>query len=147
MTDGERARQLLESDSSRTCAFVKGEESFTRAERGVKPLLALLEERSLRGFSAADRVAGRAAAFLYVLLGVKEVYAEVMSASAVEVFRAHKIAYGYQNLTPYIVNRQGSGLCPMEEATEGISDPTEGLRAIREKLSLLRTQASSGENV
>ena len=138
MSDIERARAILRENSALTCAFVRGEETFTSTERGVKPLLALADEgKKLQGFSCADRVVGRAAALLYVLLGAEEVYAEVLSRSGEEVFKAHKIAYGYDVFTEHIVNRAGAGLCPMELATEGISDPVEALSAIRKKLKEL----------
>ena len=56
---------------------------YSSTERGVKPLLDFIENGpNLRGFSAADKIVGKAAALLYVLLGVKEVYAPVMSETA-----------------------------------------------------------------
>lgn len=137
MSDRERARALLKENAALTCAFVRGEEIITSTERGVKPLLALLDGATLQGFSCADRVVGRAAALLYVLLGAKEIHAEVLSRSGEEVFKTHKIAYGYDDFSEHIVNRAGTGLCPMELATEGISDPQEGLNAIRKKLKEL----------
>ena len=138
MSDIERARAILTENAALTCAFVRGEERFTSTERGVKPLLALLDGgKPLQGFSCADRVVGRAAALLYVLLGAEEVYAEVLSRSGEEVFKAHKTTYGYDVFTERIVNRAGTGFCPMELATEGISDPQEALHAIRKKLKEL----------
>ncbi len=138
--DLERARELLGEDPAYTCAFVRGKEQFTSAQRGVAPLLALADEgKTLEGFSCADRVVGRAAALLYAFLGAKEVYGEVLSASAEEIFKAQKIAYGYGVFTQSIVNRQGTGPCPMEEATEGIFEPLKGLCAIRVRLRAMRT--------
>ncbi len=138
MNDIGRARAILKENAALTCAFVRGEEMLTSAERGVKPLVALAEEgKRLQGFSCADRVVGRAAALLYVLLGAKEVHAEVLSRAGEEVFKAHKTAYGCDIFTERIVNRAGTGLCPMELATEGISDPAEGFHAIRNKLKEL----------
>ena len=67
-----------------TCVLCKEDIVCTSTERGVKPLLNWLDRGvDLHGFSAADKVVGKAAAFLYVLLGVKEVYAPVMSESAI----------------------------------------------------------------
>lgn len=134
MSDLERAKALLAQDPSLTCAFVRGGETVTSSERGVKPLLSWAEAgKTLEGFSAADRVVGRAAALLYVFLNVKEVFAFVLSEPAEEAFQTHKTAYGYQKRTKGIVNRAGTGPCPMEQATEGITDPAEALKAIRRK--------------
>ena len=68
--DMTKARSLLESGDY-TCVVCHGDTVHTATERGVKPLLNWLDEgMDLRGFSAADRVVGRATAFLYCLLGV-----------------------------------------------------------------------------
>ena len=138
MSDIARAREILQKNAALTCVFVRGEEVFTSTERGVKPLVMLVDEgKSLSGFSCADRVVGRAAALLYVFLGAEEVYAEVLSRSGEEVFKTHKIAYGCDIWTERIINRAGTGLCPMELATDGISDSVEALSAIRAKLKQL----------
>ena len=138
MNDLEHAKSLLE-DGSYTLALVKGGETITSYERGVKPLLGLLDEgKDLRGFSAADRVVGKAAAFLYVLLGVQTVYANVISTLAEGVLRGHGIAVEAQTRTERILNRAGDGFCPMETAVENISVPTEAYRAIKAKLKEMK---------
>ena len=77
--DLDKARSLL-GTGAYTCVFCRADRVYTATERGVKPLLSWLDDGTdLTGFSAADRVVGRATAFLYCLLGVKEVYAKVMS--------------------------------------------------------------------
>ena len=79
MDNWEKAKTLL-AEGGYTCVICGGDKVYTSHERGVKPLLELLEQGAeLKGFSAADRVVGKAAAFLYVLLGVSAVYAGVIS--------------------------------------------------------------------
>jgi len=86
MKDLKKARQLLAGEY--TCVVCREDTVYTTTRRGVKPLVSWLEEGvDLRGFSAADRVIGRATAFLYVLLGVRSVWARVMSAPAAQVLR------------------------------------------------------------
>lgn len=133
MSDLERAKELLEKNPALTCAFVHGEQVVTSELHGVKPLLEHIEG-GLNGWSAADKVVGRGAALLYVLLGVRELYAQVLSRSAEEVLKLHRIPYQCDILTDMIVNRRGDGPCPMEAATKGIVDPQEGLKAIQNKL-------------
>ena len=138
MNDLQKAQALLKENKSLTCVFVCGEEVKTSELRGVRPLLELIGENgSLKGWSAADKVVGRAAALLYAYLGVDAVFAEVLSKFAEEVFLAHGIAYTYETFTESIVNRKGDGPCPMEQATRGILDPEEGLVAVRKKLKEL----------
>ena len=84
MSDLERARAIL-LEGGYTCVLTRGETIHTATARGVKPLVDWLDSGlELRDFSAADKVVGRATAFLYVLLGVKEVHSLVMSTPARE---------------------------------------------------------------
>lgn len=127
-----RAVDILESGGV-TVAMCRGGELYTSAERGVKPLLELVREnRDMSGFSAADKVVGRAAAFLYVLLGVAEVYGGAMSAGADRLLRRRGIKSSCGCLTEKIINRAGTGLCPMESAVADIPDdrPEEALAEI-----------------
>ena len=122
-----------------TCVLCKEDTTHTATDRGVAPLLRWVEEaRPLTGFSAADRVVGRGAAFLYVLLGVKEVYARVMSHPAAEVLQSHGIAVSADTLVDGIINRQGTGPCPFEAAVIDITDAQNALTAIRAKMAALK---------
>lgn len=119
-----------------TCVLCKEDATYTATARGVAPLLYWVNENlDLRGFSAADRVVGRGAAFLYVLLGVKEVYAHVMSHPAAQVLRDHGIAVSSENYVEGIINRKGTGPCPFEAAVMDITDPQKALAAIRQKMA------------
>lgn len=136
-TDLQRAKTLLENHNY-TCVLCKGETIITSTKRGVKPLVDMLDgTEDLNGFSTADKIVGKAAAMLYVLLGVKEVYAEVMSKAAEEVFAKYMIICEYGELTENIINRNGDGICPMEKAVQEIDDPVSGAKAIKDKLDLL----------
>ena len=136
-TDLERAKKLLEGGGY-TCVLCKNGQVFTASQRGVRPLLDWLDDGTeLSGASAADKVVGKAAAMLYCLLGVRAVYAGVLSQPALEVLQGHGIETTFGRLVPFIENRDKTGLCPMEEATLPLSDPAEAPAAIREKLRLL----------
>lgn len=128
------ARQLLE-DGDYTCVLCKGSDIRTSTARGVRPLLELLDEGSWAGYSAADKVVGKATAFLYVLLGVRAVYAPLMSESAICVLESHGIEFHYVTKVPAIFNRSRTGFCPMESATRDIEDPQLALSAVREALA------------
>ncbi|MCM1285882.1 MAG: DUF1893 domain-containing protein [Acetobacter sp.] len=107
-------------------------------KRGVKPLLDWIDRGlDLKGFSAADKVVGNAAAFLYVTLGIKEIYANVVSRSAVETLEKYGIKIQYNELAEYIINRAGTGKCPMEDAVKNAVSPNEALMAIRIRLKEL----------
>ena len=127
------ARNLLDTGKY-TCAVCRADISYTATDRGVAPLLNWMNAGlDLQDFSAADRVVGRATAFLYALLGVKEVYAGVMSKPAAEVLTSHGISASWGKLVEGIINRRGDGPCPFEAAVLEISDAREALTAIRIK--------------
>ena len=134
-SETEKARAFLESGGY-TCVVCRGDITYTATERGVKPLLSWLDGGTdLTGFCAADKVVGRATAFLYCLLGVEEVYAQVMSRPAAQVLEAHGIVVQVGQLVDGIINRRGTGPCPFEAAVMDIDDAEEALIAIRAKLA------------
>lgn len=133
--DLNRAIALL-SEGHYTCVACKGELLHTATFRGVKPLVRWLDERTdLSGFSAADKVVGKATAYLYCLLGVRAVHAYVMSTAAMEVLRTHGIDARCDKEVPGIINRTGDGPCPFEAAVWDIHDPDEALDAIVRKMT------------
>jgi len=121
-----------------TCVLTDGLHTYTSHQRGVRPLLELLDSGAdLKGFCAADKVVGRAAALIYCLMEIQALRAGVISESALSVLRDHGIETLYSRLVPGIRNRTDTGPCPMEQATTGIDDPREAILAIRKKLNEL----------
>lgn len=138
MKDLQNAKKILE-DGNFTCVLCSGDTVHTTAERGVKPLVRWLTEGTdLRNFSAADRVVGKATAYLYCLLGVKAVHSRVMSGAAARVLEENGIAASQDALVENIINRQGTGICPFEETVWEIRDPQEALAAIRCKMEQMK---------
>ena len=134
MKDLTNAKDLL-SSGNYTCVLCSGDTIHTTTERGVKPLVRWLTEGTdLNGFSAADRVVGKATAYLYCLLGVKAVHSLVMSGAAARVLEENGITATQDILVENIINRQGTGICPFEEAVWEIHDPGNALTAIRAKM-------------
>ena len=138
MSDLSKAKHIL-IEGAHTCVLCRGDAVYTADARGVTPLVDWLDSGlDLRGFSAADKVVGRATAFLYVLLGVRAVHALVMSTPAKEALVAGGIEADCDREVSGIINRRGDGPCPFEEAVLGITDPMEALTAIRKKQLLMR---------
>lgn len=127
--DLQNARALLSSGDF-TCVLSRGAHTITCTTRGVRPLVDLLSVGTLPGYSAADKVVGKATAFLYVLLGVRSVYAPVMSRPALEVLRSHGIEAICDNVVDAIFNRDHTGFCPMETAVREIQEPEPAHKAI-----------------
>ena len=137
MHDLEKARSLLEKENC-TCVICRGEDVILDHRRGIRPLMELLESgKDLQGYSAADKVVGKAAAFLYCLLGVKALHAGILSEPAREVLASAGITVVYDTLVPAIRNRAGDGFCPMETAVWDLDEPALAPDAIRIALQKL----------
>lgn len=138
MTDLEKAKSILRADGA-SCVLCRGEEVYRSDKPGIAPMLNFLDNGTvLNGFSAADKIIGKAAAMLFVLAGVSEVYGEVVSRAALPVLEAHGIRCSFGTLTDRIVNRAGDGICPMEATVAGIDDPVCALPALKATLARLR---------
>lgn len=138
MTDLDAARKTLLTGEY-TCVLCHNDLLRTSTRRGVAPLLAWLEAGDVPpGFSAADKVVGRATAFLYCLLGAKAVYAAVISRGALQVLEENGIAVTYDQQVDSIRNRQNDGVCPMEAATQSVTRPQDAPAAIYAALEALK---------
>lgn len=140
MEDLKRAVSVLEEEHC-TCVLCKGKVIYASSARGVKPLLEWIGNKTdLSGFSAADKIVGKASALLFTKVGVSAVYAPVMSEAAVAVFHKNKIAAHCDEVVPLIINRRGTGPCPMEDALEGIDDPDRAYEIILATLKKMESK-------
>ena len=110
-----RAKQIL-TDENLTCVAVKGDIVHKSNERGIAPVIGWVQGGiDLNGFSIADKVVGKAAAYLFLSCGVTSVYAETISTGGAEVLERHGIAFTYGTMTDQIMNRVKNGMCPLEK--------------------------------
>ena len=124
-----------------TLVICKDEDIIKSDVTGIRPVMNLIDsKKDYKGYSAADKIVGRAAAFLYTLLQVKNLYGETMSKGAVEILKNAGIYYEYKTLTDCIENRQKTGMCPMDEAVKDIDNPKDAYEAIRNKIKFLQSQ-------
>ena len=129
-----KAKQIL-LDNNHRLVIIMDDIITTSNERGVKALLNLLDgSTDFSGAYAADKVVGKAAAMIYVLLGIKELYASVISDGAKAIVESQGILLEYDEAVPYIVNRQGDGVCPMELAVGDEKDPEKAVEKVKIKL-------------
>ncbi len=134
MTQLEKAKHLL-FDGEFTCVMLTASNTtVTSHQRGVKPLLEWIDSGvDGKHAVAADKVVGKATAFLYVKLGVDAVYARVISRPALAVLGANGIQAEYDTLAEHIINRAGDDICPFEKEVLGVDDPEQAFVAIRRK--------------
>lgn len=131
----EQAKKLLREEHA-TCVIVSGENTILSRERGIRPVLEQIEKapNMLKGASVADKVIGKSAALLFIYAGIREIHSLVMSEYAVLVFEKFGIIYSYEKKVPYIVNREGNGMCPMEQAVLETESPDTAYLVLIEKV-------------
>ncbi|MBR5371552.1 MAG: DUF1893 domain-containing protein [Oscillospiraceae bacterium] len=136
MTDLDIAVSQLVGHSICLC---KDGSFFTDDGRGISPMMRLIaEEKDLAGYSAADVIVGKAAAMLFVKAGIVCVFGKTVSRSGLDYLTEHSIPCTYETLTASIINRQGTGICPMEDAVLEISDCEAGYTALKRRMEELR---------
>lgn len=144
MRDIDRAKSGLSRANLVVC---NGERELALPARGIGPLLEICESgEDWRGASAADCIVGKAAALLFASLRVAEVYGAVMSRGAIDVFEAYSIVHSCGTECEYIINRSGTGMCPMECAVAQIDDPQEAVAVLRRTMDALARENAKGGN-
>ena len=114
--------------------------NHTEKSRGINGIMKLLEQNKLSGCFIADEIIGRGAAMIFVAGGVKACYGLTMSKGALELLEKQGIKATYATLTDSIINRQGTGPCPMESAIADITDTTQAIVALKEALAALQNK-------
>jgi hypothetical protein len=130
----QKAKKLLKN-SNYTCVLCRGDDILTSDLSGIAPMMNFIKfGLDLRGYSAADRIVGKATALLFVLAGIREVYSGVISDGAVAVLEEHGILYEYAKRVEFITNRAGTGICPMEATVKDIDDPAVAYKALSARI-------------
>lgn len=133
-----KAKELLKDGI--TLSLCDGNITYTSNKRGVSALLGLIDENvNVKGYDSADRVVGKGAAFLYIILGVARVHACVISRCALNTLGRSGIEVTYDILVDRIENRDKTGFCPIEEAVLSIDTPSLALIAIKNRLKELKS--------
>ncbi|MFQ5711264.1 MAG: DUF1893 domain-containing protein [Candidatus Geothermarchaeales archaeon] len=120
MKDLELARQRLTSGDLNLVVVKEGETLFDSRHPRLKGLLSAIEEcgEMLEVASLADRVVGRADAFLCV-------YALTMSGGGVRTLDEYNVPHGYEKGVRIILNQSRTDVCPFEKLVAETDGPTE----------------------
>ncbi|MGB9666157.1 MAG: DUF1893 domain-containing protein [Candidatus Cryosericum sp.] len=142
MTENERLVQAeVRKGQTTLCAARDGKLVYRSSGRGIADLLQVIATQSgteLQSLDWGDKLIGRAAALLFVLLRPASVFGLTMSAAAEDVLRQAGVSFAHDEVIPEIRNRDNTGPCPMEAATVGVTDPVLALQiltAVNQKLT------------
>lgn len=125
-----------------SCVIANGSSLVVCRERGVKDLLRILKSDPalLAGALVADRIVGKGAAALMILGKVARVYADIISEAAISLFEKSDVSVEWGRRVPEIVNRSGTGRCPVEAATWDCTTPEECLQEIVKFVESMKKQ-------
>lgn len=121
-------------DGRHSLVVAHGQDVRVYDGRGVSDLYKLVKTGSgvLLGASVADKVVGKAAAALMMKGGVKEVVADVVSEQALSLVSGSDLRVECSRTAPHIINRAGTGWCPLEAKCKDCRDVDECLAKIDE---------------
>ena len=123
-------------DENTTLALIKGDVIIRRKGKGVSSAVELINDSvDLNGFIAVDTVVGKALSILFLKLGIREVYALLISENAYTYLTSHGVNVTYKTITPNILNRDKSDLCPMEKLSLSLNDYNDGYKVIVERFN------------
>jgi Domain of unknown function (DUF1893) len=113
------ARFVNSSDTFRV--YHEGKLIFSSKKEQLRPLLEYIEEFSskVRGVVIFDRIVGNAAALLVKKAFCLEIYSPLGSEIAARTLSEQGIKYHFSRTVPYIINKAGNGICPMEKLSLG----------------------------
>ena len=92
-----------------SCVIANEGKIRTFTQRGVADLYDFL-----KGALIADKVVGKGAAALMILGGIKELYTDVVSSNAMDLFQTSDVKVDFVQEVPFIWNRDHTGWCPVE---------------------------------
>ena len=106
----------------------------THANRGIQDLIQLISEQPerLNGAVVADKIIGKSAAAIMIVGGAKQVHTNLICTPARELFEANSVRIFAAEEVPMILNRDRSGMCPMDtriQEVESIEECVEILQA------------------
>jgi len=134
MTESEQLVQTtIRTGGATLCAADGGELVYRLTGRGIGALLLAVEKERVVSHGPldwGDKLVGRAAALLLALVHPRSVFALTMSTGAQDVLRVAGIPFACDAVIPDVLNRTGTGPCPMEAAVSGIDEPLVALETL-----------------
>ena len=122
-----------------SCVITDGRELKMFHQRGVKDLYEILTSQPelLRDAFIADKIVGKGAAALMILGKIDSLYTDTISEAALKLLKSYDIEVKYDTLVPHIINRAGTGMCPVESLCKEIATAEECLPLIRDFIQQL----------
>ena len=132
--------ERLKRDGLNLILLKDNEPLYQSAKEGMLPLYQAISElgvAKLENSIIIDKIVGKAAALLISYIHAQTVYCSTLSVRGKTVLEDHGITFRYEELTPEIINRYGTDICPFEKAVLDVEDPKIGYLRIQAQLRQL----------
>ncbi len=148
-----KIKELLLNGDETFIAFVKeagtciepSYKIYSSKKKGIAPIMDMLEvdRKFFDGAIVADRVIGKAAAMLLVDSGASFIFGELTSEHSFKILENAKLnnpdfSYEALNVVPFIINRSGDDMCPMEKTVLSLENPADAYAPLKAKLESLK---------
>ncbi|MBP5402437.1 MAG: DUF1893 domain-containing protein [Treponema sp.] len=131
MKDLEKAKEIF-AQGKYSFVLVKDDDIITCSERGLINLVELIEsQKDYSEYSICDKVCGRASAFLYVLLGLKEVHAVKMAKLAVQILDRAEIEFSFETSIDTVLDEKMEAVDKFETAVVKSGSAVNALKDIK----------------
>ena len=125
---------LFDEYPGKTCFIldINNEIIFSSTERGVKPILDFYKEFGIskNPITIVDKIMGKGAIVLAILVGSTEIITPTISVDALHLANEYNLKCSYDNVVPYIINRDKNGRCPIESSVLQINSIEDGYQKI-----------------
>lgn len=125
--------KLFIDHPDKTCFILDDEKIiFSSSEKGVKPILDFYSDFgvSSKPLTVVDKIMGKGAVVLAILVGAKSITTPTISEDALLLAKEYKLNIYYDELVPYIINRNKDGRCPIESSVLEIDDIEDAYKKI-----------------
>ncbi len=111
------AKKELKEKNGKLVVVKKGKVIFKSNKSGIVPMYELYNSKLEGIVSISDKFIGSGAAklLLNTKLEVEELFAEIISESALEILKDSNIKISFDEKVEKILNRTGDDLCPVEK--------------------------------
>lgn len=132
----ELARDVIQTSDYSVVVIKNNQIICKKKGNGIRPILESIEElgENVHGCIIADRVLGKASAFLCLYSKAKAVYSPQATKTAIALLLISGIPSQADCLIPRIKNRDGTDMCPFEKMLKNISSPEEAYKILKGKI-------------
>lgn len=123
---------------------------FKSNKDGMKPLLQAINTLGLTNLEdtvVVDRIVGKAVALIAIYIKAKEIHCIVLSMNAKKLLKKHRKKYYFERLTPKIMNKKRTAICPYEKTVINIEEPETAYKQLLEIFYIFKKKGKRSDEI